>query len=142
MRESKASFWKACGGTERDRRNRRRITIWNLIWGITWIGVTAAIKFEVIPTGIPAIVATLLTTILSVGVILAYRRYLQEADELQRKIELDALAVAVGVGIFGGLTYWLLLHAGAFEEGDLLVIPLIMMFTHGIGVWVGKRRYA
>lgn len=142
MEEPKASFWQACAGTERDRHNRRRIALWNLAWGITWIGVTAGIKFGYIPTGTMAILTTLLPAALSVKVILAYHRYLREADELQRKIELDALAMAVGVGIFGGLTYWLLLHAGAFEEADLLVTPVLMMFTHGIGVWIGKRRYA
>ena len=142
MDEPKASFWQSCGGTERDRRNRRRVTMWNLIWGLSFIGATALIRFEVISPGFPSILACVASGALGIKVILAYRHYLLEADELQRKIEMDALAVAVGVGVFGGLTFWLLHLAGAFEEADLLVMPIIMMLTHGIGLWIGKRRYA
>ena len=48
--------------------------------------------------------------------VVAYRRYLGETDELRRKIEVDALALAFGVGLVGAFSYVLLERAGAVES--------------------------
>ena len=44
-------------------------------------------------------------SLFGIATVLAYRRFLQETNELRRKIEVEALALAFGVGLVGGLSY-------------------------------------
>ena len=74
--------------------------------------------------------------------IVVYRRFLREADELRRKIELDAFALAAGVGVVGAVTYRLLEQAGAIGETDPVHVVVTMVVAHTISVVVGERRYA
>lgn len=127
--------------TERDRRNQWRIKAWSFSWMLLWVGAVLAIKKGWLPSGAPAIAAIAVTGLLGVGTVRAYGRFLKEADELRRKIELDALALAFGVGVVGGMTYWILGVAEIVAEVDALNVVLAMIFTHGISVMVGQWRY-
>lgn len=142
MESTGRPFWRHCDTTPQDRRNQRRVLLWMSAWTVSWLGVNAGIKFDWLSPGAPAIGAAVLSTALGVGWVLAYRRFLRDADELRRKIELDALALAVGVGVVGAVAYWLLEMAGAVAETDLLNIAVLMIFTHTAGVLLGRRRYA
>jgi ABC-type tungstate transport system substrate-binding protein len=108
---------------------------------LTWVGVVLAIKAAWI-AGVPATLAALVAGALGAGTALAYLRFLRQADELRRKIELEALALAYGTGIVGGLTYWTLGLAGVVGEADLFYVLAAMLLVHPIAVFVGQRRYA
>lgn len=134
--------WGSCQGTEVDRRNNRRVRLWTLVWMGSWLAVVAAVSFELIPQGPLAVTLTVLTALPGVVALAAYRRYLMEADELRRKIELDALAWAYGIGVVVGLGYWLLERAHPAVEADLMWVVTLMLFTQGIATWIGCRRYS
>lgn len=143
MEDARKSFWgAACETTPRDRRNQRSVLFWSLAWVVTWLAVNYAISKDWLLPGVPAIAASLVPIALGVGTFWVYRRFLREADELRRKIELEALAFSFGVGVIGGMLYWLLARAGAFEEVDLLALVTVMLATYSVGVVVGRRRYA
>lgn len=108
----------------------------------TWLGVNWAISTDLLGQGAPATLASIVPAVLGIGTVLAYRRFLREADELRRKIELDALAVAFGVGLVGSLTYWLLWRSGAVAELDLLGVIAVMTAAYGLSVIVGQVRYS
>ena len=132
----------ACHATPRDTQNSRRILYWLIAWMATWLGANLAVSYDILDKGLPATLAAVVSLCLGVGCVFAYRRYLREADELRRKIELDALAVAFGVGIVGGLSYWLFGRAGAVGEVDLLLVFVAMMVTYSIANFVGLVRYS
>jgi hypothetical protein len=143
MEDSKKPFWRRCETTARDRRNQRRIIVWGLAWMVTWLAAGFLIKFDLIPPGmLAAVAATLVPMVLGIGTVLAYRHFLREADELRRKIEVEALALAVGVGLVGGFTYFLLERAAVVSESGVLVMIMLITFTHAVGVVLGQRRYA
>ena len=73
--------------------------------------------------------------------IITYRRYLGETDELRRKIEVDALALAFGVGLVGAFSYVLLERAGTVARADPMQLVMLMVATYVIGVVLGHRRY-
>lgn len=76
------------------------------------------------------------------GWIVAHARYLRSLDELQRKIQVDAVAVALGAGLVGGFGY-----AAADLAGLVLIDPSIALFTAVVAVVyvvtidVGNLRY-
>mgnify|MGYP001950570376 CR=1 FL=1 len=52
----------------------------------------------------------LVTTALGVATVFVYVKFLHEAEELQRKIQLEALALGFGVGLVGTLCLPFLVH--------------------------------
>jgi hypothetical protein len=130
-----------CSGPERDRRNQRRILFWVILWGASFLAVSLEIKKGWWPfAGTLAGVAV--TSLFGIAILLMYRRFLQETDELRRKIEVEALALAFGVGVIGGLSYWLLAVSGAVPASDLIYVFVAMILTHPLGVLIGHRRYS
>lgn len=78
---------------------------------------------------------------LGIGLIVSYRSFLAEADELLRKISVDALALGFGAGIVFMAGYRLMERIGApqIDTSD----PIIVMITvWAIAQWIGVRRYA
>ena len=128
--------------TDKDRGNQRRIVYWSLAWIVPFLAVNMAVSNEWVSGDAFAIVATLAVTILGIGLLLAFRRFLRDADELRRKIELDALAMTVGVGIVAGFSYSLLESAGIVDEAELMNLIVVMAATYMIGIIVGLRRFA
>lgn len=142
MESTPKPFWRRCELPERDRRNQRRIIFWGFTWNTAWIAVNFAIRFDYLPTGAPSVAAALVTTLLGIIMVLTYRRFLRETDELRRKIEVEALAVSVGVGVVGGFTYHLLERAEVVNESGVLVVVMLIVFSYAAGVFLGHRRYA
>lgn len=142
MKTTLAHLAEACGGTVRDRQNQRRIIAWSFLWMASWVALVRGIDNEWMPAGWPVALAVALTLLPAALTLLAYRRFLREADELRRKIELDALALAFGVGVVGGMSYFALGRAGVVAMDDFLSVILAMVATHSLGVWIGHRRYS
>ena len=66
-----------------------------VISGMSWMGAWLALIYVIGRGWLSAFAATAPSVVplaLGVGMIVAYRRYLGETDELRRKIEVDALA--------------------------------------------------
>ena len=81
---------------------------------------------------------------LVVGVlwIVAYTRFLRAVDELQRKIQLDALAVTLGAGWIAGFGYVVADAAGLVQaEVNVAALPVLMSVVFLVAVAVGQIRY-
>lgn len=132
---------EACTGTPRDRRNQRRIIQWSLAWGATFIAVVYAITQGWLATWWMALLGIAATTALGLATALAHRRFLRETDELRRLIEIEALAVAFAVGLFGGLAYWMLEVAGIIARADISYLATAMMLVYPLAGVIGRARY-
>lgn len=71
----------------------------------------------------------------------AFRRFFQAMDELQRKIQLEALATAFAGTALISFAYGLLATAGYPQLSWVWVLPL-MTTLWGIAVAVASRKYA
>lgn len=141
MNSTDDSLSSRCAGPKRDRYNQRRIILWSFLWGTSFVAITQAIRREWLPFGV-ALAGVVLTALLGIATILAYRRFLQEADELRRKIEVEALALAFGIGVVGGLTYWQLVVSGTAPATGFAYVFVAMILAHPVGVLIGHRRYS
>jgi hypothetical protein len=130
-----------CSSPQRDRRNQLRVLPWVLAWGCSFITATLGIKKEWWPFEV-TLAVVIGNALFGIAAIWAYRRFLQETDELRRKIEVEALAPAFGVGLVGGLAYWLLAVSGALPLWGFASVFSAMMLTHSVGVVIGRRRYS
>src|SRR5215207_3782992 len=78
-------------------------------WTLAWLATLAVARFgpEMLWGDDPvwSWVAVGVNLLVGAGVIVAFQRYLRRADELDRKIMLDALAVTLGVAWVTGFAY-------------------------------------
>ena len=139
MEQTRKYQW---GASDEDRKNQRRILWWSLAFIVLFVVASKAIESERIENGSSAIVATIIVSLLGVRVILAHRQFLRDADELMRKIQLDSLALAHGVGVVAGFSYTLLLSADIVSETTALNLVAIMIVTYVVSMLVSMRRYA
>lgn len=97
-----------------------------LLWGRDLAGVSWAVVAVNLVAG--------------AAVIVAFTRYLRRADELDRKIMLDALAVTLGVAWVTGFAYVVANAAGllTLDIAALLAAPGVVFL---LAVVVGRIRY-
>lgn len=129
------------GVDSRNRGNRRYLKLWSLAWATVYVGSTYLIRFTgVVPAAIAGL--AVVTGAMGLGALLAYRQFLRDADELQRKIELDALALAVGAGVVGGTAMHVLEQGALLGEYALTAVLMLIFVTYIAAVLAGHRRYA
>ncbi len=142
MEETKQSFWGMCASTETDKANSVRVVWWSLAWTTAWVGTTLAIRKEMFSSDYISIGLILLTALLGIGLLFAYRRFLAEADELRRRIELEGMAVGAGVALVGGVTWYLLDQVGMITSAEITDVVVIACLSYCLAVLNGHRRYA
>jgi hypothetical protein len=64
-----------------------------------------------------------------------------ELNELQRRIQVEALALGFGAGAVFAMLYPLFEGLGAPAVGGRAT-ALVMMLSWAVGSWLGTRRYA
>jgi hypothetical protein len=84
---------------------------------------------------------TALTIALMLASIRFYVHFLRNADELLRKVHLDALALSFGIGAVAMMGYRLCERLGA-PKLDINDPFLVMVLVWAFGQWLGMRRYS
>ena len=125
-----------------DASNQRRFHAWLAAAMVAYIGATVATHHH---ESIPVSTAWLLAGACALLTAQAVRRYflfLRRADELLRKLELEALAVGFAAGAVTCLLLPLLERLGVpAAPGEAETILLAMMASWSLGSWLGMRRY-
>jgi predicted membrane channel-forming protein YqfA (hemolysin III family) len=115
-----------------------------LAWSGAWLAATALMKFGPKFLWNRASVLTLLAVGLDVavgvGMILANKTYIEQLDELQQKVYLNALGITAGVAVIVGVPFSVmgLYHVISFHAEIwhlLLLMGLTFMFSIAYGNW-------
>ncbi|MBT7586734.1 MAG: hypothetical protein HN558_14545 [Gemmatimonadetes bacterium] len=86
--------------------------------------------------------AILINLAIGLATILANKHHLQSLDEMQQKIQLEAMALSLGVGFVCGLSYSLLDQSNLMAaDAEISHLILLMGLTYLAGTVIGNRRY-
>ena len=127
--------------TSGSAKNTIRFLCWTFAWSMTMVLADKAILYEWHSSDLISAIAIVLNAGIGIGMILSYLRHLRDMDELQRKIQLDALAIAMGVALVGSVSYLLMVTAKFITDAEVSDIILLMTFTFVVSVIVGHLRY-
>ncbi len=132
----------ACKGLPaRDIKNANIANLWIFAWAAS-LGIISYISDYEWYSSIITITITLIIHIgIGAGMMLAYRRFLKELDELERKIQLDALAFSVGSTILVFSSYSILENAGIVPELSPSILIAVLALTYSAGLIFGRIRY-
>jgi hypothetical protein len=123
------------------KKNHSLIMLWIIAWVGTWIAADKAELYEWYTSNLFTYLAIAINAAIGLGVIVTYMRFLGELDEMQQKIQLNALALAMGVGLVGSVSYSLMESAGLIAKPDLAVIIMLMSGTYSLAIINGRRKF-
>lgn len=123
-----------------DHRSQRNVVVWSLIWVGAFLAGDFLIDGGSVQDSTVIVAITVLAGMLGVGWVRAYVRFIRQADELMRKIQLDAMAVALGAGFVVGFSLIMLGDAGLIEARISHVL-VCMAAVYMLAVIIGLRRF-
>ncbi len=132
----------ANGYQSRTRRNVVRLFYWNGAWGVATALMALGPKIIWNKAPVLTLLAVGLNVALGVGMIVANKTYLAELDELQRKVQLNAMGITLGVGLIasGPLSVMDSNHLIPFHA-DIANLLILMSLTFVACNLYGMWRY-
>jgi predicted membrane channel-forming protein YqfA (hemolysin III family) len=123
-----------------------RNTLGLAAWTAAWV---ASIALAAFGPGIlwndqpaPTLVAIVFSVLVGVGMLVANKRNLQAMDELQRTIQLQAMAWSLGAGLVGGVAWTLFArHELVGFEAEIGHLVAFMAAVYLAGCVAGVLRY-
>ncbi len=123
-------------------RNTKNLALWTALWLVSLALVTFGSKFLWDFNPVISILTILLNLGMGIGMILANIRYIRGLDELEQKININAMGIALGVGVVGGLSYSLLDITNVISsDAEISMIVALMGITYMAAIIIGKMRY-
>jgi hypothetical protein len=126
--------------TPRDRKNYQQFIGWMTAAMIDFAAATILIDKQWIPNA-AGWALTGVAILLMMITVHAYMHFLRNADELLRKVHVEALALAFGAGAVAMMGYRLCERLGA-PQLDINDPFLVMLLFWAGGQYLGARRYA
>ena len=132
----------ACKGLPaRDIRNANIVNMWALAWVASLFLTSFLSDYEWYSSTIPTMIGLVIHAGIGLAMFFAYKRFLKELDEMERKIQLDALASSVGITVIGFSTYSILEKAGFLPDLNPSNLIVLIALTYMVAVIIGRVRY-
>ena len=123
-------------------RNTTRLGYWTAAWVVTMAVANFGPRFIWQLNESLTIIAILINLAIGFGMIVANKRHLKGLDEMHQKIQLEAMALSLGVGLVVGLAYSNLdvTNIIAFDA-EISQLFILMGLTYGAGIFIGLRKF-
>jgi hypothetical protein len=140
----KTPWWQAAllirGQTEADKRNIRAIWFWCFAWAASASAVVIALESSLQLKGPLMWLLASIPLVVGIPSVRAFLRFLREADEFQRKVQLEGIAMGFGAGSVFGMGYTILERVGA-PQLPMMVVLIPMMLGWAVGSFLVAARY-
>ncbi|MFT5138485.1 MAG: hypothetical protein ACI9CB_000109 [Rhodothermales bacterium] len=128
--------------TAQNRKNTVRLAYWTAAWTASMALATFGPIFLWNFDSTLSMMGFLLNLGLGFGMIHANKIHLKGLDEMQQKIQLEGMALSLGVGLVCGLSYSLLDTTNLISfDAEISHLVILMGLTYLTGVLLGQRRY-
>lgn len=119
-----------------------RLAIWTLLWVLSLALVTFGAKFIWNFNVTISTILILVNLLIGVGMIMANIRLLQQMDELQRKIQMDAMGITLGVALVAGIGYSALDITNVINfDAEISHLVFLLGITYLAAILIGNARY-
>jgi len=123
-------------------RNTLLLGYWTGAWLVTMALATFGPVFIWHSNNLVTVLAIIINIAVGFGMILANRRHLRGSDEMHQKIQLEAMALALGIGIVVGLAYSTLDTSNVITwDAEISHLVILLGITYFLAVIHGVRKY-
>jgi uncharacterized protein YacL len=135
-RTEEIKWWQAAlmirGQTAADQRNIRIFTAWCFAWAVSFCVVAIALKEFPALQGPFGWMLAIIPIVLGVAAIRTFLRFLREADEFTRKVQIEGIAWGFGMGHLFCIGYFFLEQLGAPEISIVnAIVPMALGWAVG-----------
>jgi len=124
------------------KKNTINLAIYTALWTVSLAIATFGPLFFWEGNKTLTFIGVIVNAIFGVLMILANVKHMNGLDELQKKIQLDAMGIALGVGIVGGLSYSLLDTTNLItQDAEISFLIILIALTYMAGIIIGQKRY-
>ena len=132
-----SSNWAA-----RSKKNTMRLGYWTGTWLVTMAVATFGPLLVWQSNQLLTVLAIFLNLGAGFGMIVANKLHLRGLDEMHQKIQLEAMALSLGVGLVVGLGYSMMDVTNLITfDAEISHLVILVGLTYGTGVFVGLRKY-
>ena len=125
---------------QRNKQNTLNLAKWTVAWLLTLAIASFGPHFLWQEQTVITVAAIVINILVGVMMILANKRQLQGMDELQQRVQLNAMGITLGASLVFGLAYSLLQSSGLvhFNE-DISHLVLFMGVTYLVCILVMNK---
>ena len=135
--ESINTDWK-----QRNNLNTKRLAKWTAAWVFSLALATFGDKFIWQQDELITAIAIGVNFIIGIVMIMVNKQHLIDLDELQQKIQLNAMGLSLGIGLIVGISYSTLDTTGLISsDAEISHLIIVMGLTYMIGIILGNRKY-
>ncbi|MEZ7277595.1 hypothetical protein [Pseudoalteromonas sp. 68 DY56-GL68] len=126
---------------QRNKQNTLNLAKWTVVWLLTLAIASFGPHFLWQDQTVITVAAIVINILVGVMMILANKRQLQGMDELQQRVQLNAMGITLGASLVFGLAYSLLQSSGLvhFNE-DISHLVLFMGMTYLVCILVMNKQ--
>jgi hypothetical protein len=133
---------EATNWQEQKKKNLKYLALWTFGWVSSMALVTFGPQFIWEGNQVITYLAFFLNLGLGIGMIIANRNHINGLDELDKKITFDAMAIALGVGVIGGLSFSIMDITNMIGfDAEISFLVILISITYLIAIVAGKLRY-
>ncbi len=126
----------------RDRVSTAKVAYWGLAWVLATAGATFGPELLWGYGTLITSIGIAIQLVLGFGMIWTFKGVLLAMDELQRLIQLEAISLALGVGVVVGVSYELLEDVKLITfEPEISHLIILISLTYMFGLFLGNRHY-
>lgn len=126
---------------KRSIKKNMKMVAWIFIWMVSLIVSDKAALYGWWSAEWITVLSIIINAGFGLGVVYGYRRMLKGMDDLQRKIQLEALSMAFGVSVIGSISYSLLVTWGYIIDEEVTDIFMLMSISFSASVLLNSWRY-
>lgn len=124
------------------RKNTVRLAAWTGAWVLTMAIATFGPKFAWDGNETLTLIAIIVNLAIGIGMIVANKNHLRALDEMHQKVQLEAMGLALGVGLVAGLGYSLFDVTNLVPfDAEISHLVILTGLTYAIATFLGLRRY-
>jgi len=128
---------------EQMKQATKSLAIWTILWVLSLALSIFGSKLIWQENIVLSILVISINTVIGIKMIYANVKHLSAQDELQKKIQLDAMGIALGAGVVGGLSYSSLDVTNVISsDAEISFLVMLISISYLVALLIGKQRYA
>lgn len=131
----------AKGLPKRDVKNANRVNLLTLFWALTLMISTFLSENELLNSGLAITLVFCIHTLIGIAMLTSYRHFLIQLDEMERKVQLNALALSVGIAIISFSSYSILENSAIVPPLNAAYLIVLIALTYIVGIIKGRISY-
>ncbi len=123
------------------KKKEKNLAFWTVAWVLTFF-LLASGPNELWNSKSITIIALIINVIVAVGMLLSNRDLFEYYDELQKKVQLEAMAITLGISVIFGCLFEQTYKLGLINlKPKLHIFIMFIYMTYLIAVIINSRRY-